>query len=103
MYHAFLFSRSTGIEYWIIDEIGAELKLLKFNPRGRLIFDIFFVWQALATCQTLVKLAKIMSRICPDLFKNKTQLIDKSTCWVVWSHLGLNQGLPDYESGALTN
>ncbi len=20
-----------------------------------------------------------------------------------WSHLGLNQGLPDYESGALTN
>ena len=21
----------------------------------------------------------------------------------VWSHLGLNQGLPDYESGALTN
>ena len=21
----------------------------------------------------------------------------------LWSHLGLNQGLPDYESGALTN
>ena len=21
----------------------------------------------------------------------------------VWSHLGLNQGLPDYESGALNN
>ena len=21
----------------------------------------------------------------------------------MWSHLGLNQGLPDYESGALTN
>jgi len=21
----------------------------------------------------------------------------------VWSHLGLNQGLPDYESGALTD
>lgn len=23
--------------------------------------------------------------------------------FLVWSHLGLNQGLPDYESGALTN
>lgn len=23
--------------------------------------------------------------------------------YTVWSHLGLNQGLPDYESGALTN
>ena len=22
---------------------------------------------------------------------------------ISWSHLGLNQGLPDYESGALTN
>ena len=22
---------------------------------------------------------------------------------LMWSHLGLNQGLPDYESGALTN
>lgn len=22
---------------------------------------------------------------------------------LLWSHLGLNQGLPDYESGALTN
>ena len=22
---------------------------------------------------------------------------------MLWSHLGLNQGLPDYESGALTN
>lgn len=23
--------------------------------------------------------------------------------YTVWSHLGLNQGLPDYESGALTD
>ena len=32
-------------------------------------------------------------------------LPDSSTnCFrMLWSHLGLNQGLPDYESGALTN
>ena len=27
----------------------------------------------------------------------------KSFVLPVWSHLGLNQGLPDYESGALTD
>ena len=26
-----------------------------------------------------------------------------SFTFLLWSHLGLNQGLPDYESGALTN
>ena len=26
-----------------------------------------------------------------------------SAIFIWWSHLGLNQGLPDYESGALTN
>ena len=35
---------------------------------------------------------------------NKKRLPHKATVWFsVWSHLGLNQGLPDYESGALTN
>lgn len=58
MYHAFLFSRSTGIVYCIIDEIDAELELLKFNPRGRLFFDIFFIWQAMATRQTLAQTRK---------------------------------------------
>ncbi len=37
-----------------------------------------------------------------------TQMCDcltrcKSFVLPVWSHLGLNQGLPDYESGALTD
>ena len=27
----------------------------------------------------------------------------KESGFELWSHLGLNQGLPDYESGALTN
>ena len=26
-----------------------------------------------------------------------------SVTYILWSHLGLNQGLPDYESGALTD
>ena len=38
---------------------------------------------------------------------NKTKIANryKSSSWQIflWSHLGLNQGLPDYESGALTN
>ena len=40
--------------------------------------------------------------------KEKTKLPNKLKDKVLgrvklWSHLGLNQGLPDYESGALTN
>lgn len=27
----------------------------------------------------------------------------KKTGFIMWSHLGSNQGPPDYESGALTN
>ena len=27
----------------------------------------------------------------------------KVPCLLLWAHLGLNQGPPDYESGALTN
>ena len=35
----------------------------------------------------------------------KNQANKSMTCSLAiwWSHLGLNQGLPDYESGALTN
>ena len=35
----------------------------------------------------------------------KKELLIKSNSFSekTWSHLGLNQGLPDYESGALTN
>ena len=35
---------------------------------------------------------------------NETKIAGNIMCRrFLWSHLGLNQGLPDYESGALTN
>ncbi len=37
------------------------------------------------------------------LFKTKPKNEFKICFWGVWSHLGSNQGPPDYESGALTN
>ena len=33
----------------------------------------------------------------------KKAIINTIIAFSTWSHLGLNQGLPDYESGALTN
>ncbi len=35
--------------------------------------------------------------------KSSYDLIRNCLNFKEWSHLGLNQGLPDYESGALTN
>ena len=35
--------------------------------------------------------------------KAPAKFIAGALLFIVWSHLGLNQGLPDYESGALTN
>ena len=35
--------------------------------------------------------------------KSSYDLIRNCLIFRRWSHLGLNQGLPDYESGALTN
>ena len=37
---------------------------------------------------------------CGSKKKRATKIVARL---VSWSHLGLNQGLPDYESGALTN
>ena len=42
-----------------------------------------------------------VSQIC--IIKNPTIWFLDDWILFLWSHLGLNQGLPDYESGALTN
>ena len=46
-----------------------------------------------------------MERKWAILKNNNPTTIEKSNSYRIksWSHLGLNQGLPDYESGALTN
>lgn len=56
--------------------IDAVLDPFKSNPRGWFRFDIFFVWQADGPVKHWGKLAKIVSRICPALFKNKAQHIE---------------------------
>lgn len=38
-----------------------------------------------------------------DIKKRLSNKFGQSLDGKEWSHLGLNQGLPDYESGALTN
>lgn len=36
-------------------------------------------------------------------WKTDVSIVFTELFYRLWSHLGLNQGLPDYESGALTN
>lgn len=35
--------------------------------------------------------------------KKQLQFLDRNCLISTWAHLGLNQGPPDYESGALTS
>ena len=38
------------------------------------------------------------------MYENKKAATTNRNCLIYkWAHLGLNQGPPDYESGALTN
>ena len=50
------------------------------------------------------ELAQSCVQICVQS-KRKSSYDSFRNCLIfrMWSHLGLNQGLPDYESGALTN
>ncbi len=50
------------------------------------------------------ELARSCVQICVQS-KRKSSYEEIRNCLILkeWSHLGLNQGLPDYESGALTN
>ena len=50
------------------------------------------------------ELARSCVQICVQ-GKRKSSYDSFRNCLIFkeWSHLGLNQGLPDYESGALTN
>jgi hypothetical protein len=61
------------------------------------------VWCGL-TSKFNISLKNILLYLCcthPKMMKAPPSL--KVPCLLGWAHLGLNQGPPDYESGALTN
>lgn len=37
------------------------------------------------------------------IIKKELRFIQRNSLILMWAHLGLNQGPPDYESGALTS
>ena len=84
-----------------------KMVLLKFSFSSAMILNTEFEHKGMnmaAVNGARNELRRSCVQICVQS-KRKSSYETNRNCLIFkeWSHLGLNQGLPDYESGALTN